>query len=167
MNVLPEQSGSLDYRPLQPADLPDLQQALPQLPGGLWSASSLQALLESSIRNPLLHCRVLRAGGKGKELLGFAEFQTVVDECQLINIAIVAEHQQSGLGSALLASVLQEAHARGCEVCVLEVRASNQPALALYRSSGFTECGVRKAYYAPLEGKGPREDALLLRCDLR
>jgi ribosomal-protein-alanine N-acetyltransferase len=159
-----EAESAFDYRPLQPGDLSLLQQALPPLLGGRWSLRALQLLLQDCANNPVHHCRVLSPAAGAA--CGFAEFLTVLDECQLLNFAIVAARQRLGLGRMLLDLVLQEAAERGCGYCVLELRASNQPALALYRAGGFRDCGLRKAYYPPLASVGEREDALLLRRDL-
>ena len=72
-------------------------------------------------------------------------------------------HQRQGLGGLLLAAALRAAVAAGAGRCLLEVRASNRAALALYRRQGFTEDGVRKNYYPAGAG---REDALLMSKEL-
>lgn len=170
--------AAMHYRPLQASDLAALQQALPALLGGLWSLSALQELLQASRQNTHHHCRVLSPAadsGENPAPGAFAEFLTVLDECQLLNLAVVPGQQRRGLGRSLLEQVLEEVSARGCSYCVLELRVSNTPALALYRGAGFVECGLRKAYYPPtypptyppLGAGGAREDALLLRRELR
>jgi ribosomal-protein-alanine N-acetyltransferase len=54
----------------------------------------------------------------------------------------------TGYGRALLDAVIGDATAAGARLLLLEVRAGNAPALALYRSAGFFEHGVRRAYYS-------------------
>ncbi|HHX82191.1 MAG TPA: ribosomal protein S18-alanine N-acetyltransferase [Pseudomonadaceae bacterium] len=161
--------AAMVYRPLQTVDLSVLQQALPVLLGGPWSLSALQDLLQASMQNSHHHCRVLSplpGPGESPAACGFAEFLTVLDECQLLNLAVLPAQQRQGLGRVLLAHVLQEATERECRYCVLELRVSNTAAQALYRSAGFVECGLRKAYYPPLGAGTEREDALLLRREL-
>lgn len=99
---------------------------------------------------------------QGKTLLGFSIVSVVVDESELINIAVHPQAQGKGIGSQLL----QHAIAQLPEVVrgmFLEVRQSNAPAIALYDRMGFIETGVRKNYYPASQG---REDALLMALEL-
>jgi ribosomal-protein-alanine N-acetyltransferase len=59
----------------------------------------------------------------------------------------------------MLRWVMSACRELGMQRMLLEVRASNLPALHLYRSEGFTEDGVRKGYYP---ASGGREDAILM-----
>lgn len=145
------------YRPLRVADFPALAQMLPPLLPGNWSAETLQALLISSH-----HCRVLCSADESDDaLLGFAEFTVVTDESEVLNLAIDSEVQGCGLGRALLRAVLVEARDQGCTRCFLEVRRSNDVAIALYTAEGFALEGVRKGYYPPRQPDVQAEDALL------
>ncbi len=83
-----------------------------------------------------------------------------VDELHLLNLTIAPAGQGSGLGSALLETVLAHARSRGLAQVWLEVRASNARARALYARRGFDEVGLRRGYYPGLRG---REDAVLMR----
>ncbi|MNR42405.1 ribosomal-protein-alanine N-acetyltransferase [compost metagenome] len=71
--------------------------------------------------------------------------------------------QRRGHARAVLQTALAEAQAAGATRCLLEVRAGNAAAIGLYRTLGFVDCGVRKAYYRHEHG---REDALLMECPL-
>jgi ribosomal protein S18 acetylase RimI-like enzyme len=57
--------------------------------------------------------------------------------------------QGRGLGRAVLEALLGEAVRRGCGQVLLEVRADNGPAMALYHSRGFEQIALRRGYYAP------------------
>ncbi len=96
------------------------------------------------------------------QLLGYYVHMAVVDESHLLTIAVHAQVQRQGLGRYLLTQMLQRARAMAMTSVLLEVRASNQRALALYAAFGFEQIGRRKGYYqlTPTE----REDALVLRC---
>lgn len=145
------------YRPLRVADFPALSRMLPPLLPGNWSPEALQALLISSH-----HCRVLCSTDEANAvLLGFAEFTVVMDESELLNLAVAADVQGCGLGRALLQAVLDEVRALDCVRCCLEVRRSNDVAMALYTDLGFELEGVRKAYYPPRPPDTQAEDALL------
>lgn len=69
-------------------------------------------------------------------------------ELEVYNIAVRQSRRRRGYGAALLGGVLEAAMRAGFTRAVLEVRASNTPALALYAGAGFLECGRRKGYYA-------------------
>lgn len=155
------EAGQWYCRALQASDIPVLQAELPALLGGSWSAAVLTALLEAGSSR----CCVLAAAGDSAPL-AFAEYQVVLDECELLNLAVLPHCQRRGLGRALLQQVLEMARAQGCSRCLLEFRRSNAAARALYEAAGFVQVGVRKAYYPALGGAGPREDALLYTCEL-
>ena len=76
----------------------------------------------------------------------------------MLNLAVDPGQRRSGIASTLLREGLKTLGERGAEEVFLEVRASNSPAIELYRASGFRPVGVRSDYY-----RNPREDALVLR----
>jgi ribosomal-protein-alanine N-acetyltransferase len=91
------------------------------------------------------------------QVLGFAAAQCVGEEAELQNLAVDPDRQHQGVGQGLLRGVHYRLGAAGTKRVYLEVRASNEPALALYQSSGYTVVGRRQDYYP-----APREDALVL-----
>ena len=95
-------------------------------------------------------------------LAGFAVASLNPPESELESIAVAEGFQRRGVGRWLWSALAAALAARGAREAVLEVRASNHRALALYRSLGFAETGRRPRYYAD-----PAEDAVLLRCSLR
>lgn len=93
-------------------------------------------------------------------LCGFSLYTQVLDDGEISNIAVDPGCQGRGFGRQLLRRTLAIMQAAGASRCLLEVRASNDVALALYESEGFTLDGRRKGYYST--GSGEREDALLM-----
>ncbi|WP_187276583.1 ribosomal protein S18-alanine N-acetyltransferase [Parahaliea maris] len=89
---------------------------------------------------------------------GFVVCQCVVGELSVHNVAVAPGAQRQGLASSLLRRAIAEA-GKEAQRCLLEVRASNAPALALYRRLGFGEDGRRPNYYPCAGG---REDAVLM-----
>ena len=63
-----------------------------------------------------------------------------------------------GIAEKLINSLVEELKKRGIHALLLEVRASNAPAIALYEKLGFQQVGLRKNYY-----RNPKEDARILR----
>lgn len=95
-------------------------------------------------------------------IVGYAMSRTVIDESELLNIAVTAERRGQGIGTELLNAVIERCRRAGAFDMWLEVRTSNTGARALYASHGFVAVGLRKRYY-----HSPREDAIVLRTDLR
>jgi ribosomal-protein-alanine acetyltransferase len=99
-------------------------------------------------------------------VLGFAEVRLVLDEAEVLALAIAPAWQGQGLGRLLLRQVLAKLRGQGCRRCLLEVRRSNLRAQQLYLQAGFVQDGLRKAYYAPRTPGALAEDALLYSCRL-
>jgi [ribosomal protein S18]-alanine N-acetyltransferase len=83
------------------------------------------------------------------------------DEAHLLDLAVDAAVRRGGVGRALLTHVVDAMREDGAAVVLLEVRASNAPAIGLYRSVGFSETSVRRAYYSD-----NGEDAIVMRLNL-
>ncbi|WP_458524888.1 GNAT family N-acetyltransferase [Onishia taeanensis] len=95
-------------------------------------------------------------------LLGFAVLACLPFDAELQAITVAPSARRRGVARALLEGLIATASGWGSERLLLEVRASNAPALALYRGLGFIEEGRRRGYYPATEGVSPREDALLM-----
>ncbi|MGR7922439.1 ribosomal protein S18-alanine N-acetyltransferase [Zobellella denitrificans] len=139
------------FRALTPADLDAmvaLEQAAHLAP---WSREQLADSLHGRYFSGALW--------QQEQLLGFFIADAVIDESTLMNICIAPLWQGQGLGRRLLEHWLEECRQRRLAMAWLEVRASNQTALALYRTAGFAKAGRRKDYYRAGEG---REDAIVM-----
>lgn len=100
---------------------------------------------------------------RDETILGYFLMSLAVGEAHILNICIAPEWQGHGLGRRLLRGLLQIARARGAQRVFLEVRPSNEAAIALYHSEGFNEIGRRPRYYPAFEG---REDAVVMAIEL-
>jgi [ribosomal protein S18]-alanine N-acetyltransferase len=101
-------------------------------------------------------CWVCRVGG---ELVGYFVLMLAVDDAHLLTISVAEKRQGMGLGARMLRHAMRVARQGGAKTLLLEVRPSNEKALALYENFGFQQIGRRRGYY-PAEGG--REDALVL-----
>lgn len=117
-----------------------------------WKASTFISLLE---RDPVEAWVVVEGHD---EILGYAVLWCIQEDGEIANIAIRKDRRGKGLGSALLARLLEVAQERGVCHVFLEVRPSNTAAGALYEAHGFEEIAVRSGYYDQ-----PKEDARVLR----
>ena len=100
---------------------------------------------------------VLVARGPDGTVVGMASGRRMVDELHVLRLAVDPAHRRRGVGAALLAGLLAAATDPPLRAVVLEVRADNTAARALYAAAGFVADGRRPRYYP--DG----EDALLLR----
>ena len=91
----------------------------------------------------------------GETVVGYVGSQTVLQEADMMNIAVADSHRRQGIARMLVEELVRQLDAYQL---TLEVRASNAGAIALYDSLGFTQVGLRKNYYHK-----PKEDALILR----
>ena len=82
----------------------------------------------------------------GAAAAGFAMARQVVDEVELLLLAVTPAQRRRGVGAALLRAVLADAAAGSAARVHLEVRAGND-AVALYARSGFAKAGERRGYY--------------------
>lgn len=89
-------------------------------------------------------------------VLGYAGLQVVLDEGYIDNIAVEPNARRHGVADELLDVFCRFGEAN-LAFLTLEVRASNAPAIALYRKHGFEEAGRRKNYYTK-----PTEDAIIM-----
>lgn len=91
---------------------------------------------------------------------GFILIRVVVDEAEILTLAVRPSSRRAGRGRRLVAAAVVRASALGAERMFLEVAEGNVAARALYARSGFVEMGRRRGYYSHADGR--REDALTL-----
>jgi ribosomal-protein-alanine N-acetyltransferase len=78
---------------------------------------------------------------------GYAAFRHAAGEAELLRLAVLPEERRRGIARALVAEGIERLLAAGVQVCFLEVRADNGPAIALYERLGFARIGRRRGYY--------------------
>ncbi len=107
------------------------------------------------LTNPLSYWLVAM---EGDCLAGYVGSQSVCSEADMMNIAVDPAFRRQGIARRLVEALTEGLKARDVHSLTLEVRASNEPAIALYGSLGFAQVGRRPNYY-----RNPKEDALILR----
>lgn len=116
-----------------------------------WSVSAF----EYELKNPL---SLWLVAADGETVAGYVGSQTVMDESDMMNIAVAPPYRRQGIAEQLIASMIEGLQQRQSHCLTLEVRVSNEPAISLYHKLGFLQVGRRPGYY-----RNPREDALILR----
>lgn len=142
---------------LKPLIVDDLAAAVEldrQCLGGLWTIDGYRRELDSP--NSELW-GIARSLQQPQSLIAMGCFWAILEEAHITLLAVVPDYRRQGLGSLLLSTLLERAKARGLERATLEVRKSNQAAIALYQKFGFKIAGTRKKYY-----QDNQEDALIL-----
>lgn len=108
-----------------------------------WPRSELAAELE----RPYSTLRVLRPG-TGLPVVAFLNHWRLGNELQIMNVATDPAYRRRGYGTALVLDAERAARAQSLVAVTLEVRASNQQAIALYERNGYRPIGVRQGYYS-------------------
>lgn len=141
------------YYKIVPMDRSHVPQ-IAALEASCFSTPWSEASLESALFDP--QASFLVAEAEDGFILGYAGLHVVLDEGYIDNIAVERDARRHGVASALLDVFCRfgEVH---LSFLTLEVRVSNEPAIALYRKFGFEEAGRRKDYY-----RDPKEDALIM-----
>ena len=118
-----------------------------------WSERSIASELSSRISLWLVAL-------DGDRVVGYVGSQSVLGEADMMNIAVHPDYRRQGIAEKLVLSLVDAQKEKGNYCLTLEVRASNEPAKALYGKLGFTQVGLRKNYY-----RKPKEDACILRLE--
>ena len=95
-------------------------------------------------------------------LVGFILSRLVLDEAEILSVAVASARRGRGLARQLLDTNLRRLAARGTRSVFLEVDEANMPARRLYRGAGFRDVGRRESYYSTAQDSA----ALILRRDL-
>ena len=141
-----------NLRPLRVNDIPQVMEIEERVFPLPWPAYAYEYELT---RNALSHCYALERAGE--QLVGYGCFWLIVDEAHISTLAVAERWRGQGLGELLVLAMIHEALGKKAAKVTLEVRPSNQSALALYAKFGLQVVGRRKRYY-----RDNQEDALIM-----
>jgi len=91
------------------------------------------------------------------KVVAFLIGRQVVDEAEILNLAVARPFRRQSEGGALLLAAVEQFRARGVRRVFLEVRESNAAGIAFYQKHGFSEAGRRAGYY-----RDPEESAIVM-----
>lgn len=117
--------------------------------GECWSEEDFASSLADPSRMFFVAC-------EGARFLGCGGLQKSFEQGDILTVGVDPDCRRGGVGSALLAAMLEAFRQEGGQTLFLEVRASNTPARRLYEKFGFSQIGVRRNYY-----QQPQEDGLV------
>lgn len=115
-----------------------------------WSENSL----EDELTNENAH---FLAAVVGEKVLGYIGIIEICGECDITNVAVHPDFRRLGIADTLLKRAESDAKQRNSVSITLEVRVSNEAAIALYNTNGYISQGIRKGFYDK-----PKEDALIM-----
>ena len=141
--------------------LPDILQIEQACFSAPWTRKMLEAELSGNHFAHFLLAKQVPPSEVGSvSIVGYLCFWVVFEEVRLMNLAVIESMRHKGIAKALVMQALEVGLAQAAMCAVLEVRASNHAAHALYRSLGFRDVTTRPTYYT-----NPIEDALLMELD--
>ncbi len=109
---------------------------------GLWTKSQW----EKELADPKRICTGV-IDVETKKLLGFCSAWLVIDELQITSLAVDPTHQRKGLGRLLFSELIKRSYSLKVNLIHLEVKKTNEPAKAFYKSMGFKVVGNRSNFY--------------------
>jgi ribosomal-protein-alanine N-acetyltransferase len=160
LDVLATHSSNI--REASPADLPQIMKLEQESETAAhWAEADYSRIFADIDRGDHLLKNVVlvaEANDRAQSLIGFIVARAIGRDWEIENIVVSASAKREGNGSRLLRALIERARRELAENVLLEVRESNQAAIALYEKGGFKQDGRRRNYYS-----NPEEDALLLR----
>ena len=138
----------LNMRPEHIAQVAELEKLCFSAP---WSENAVRG----ELTNPL---SLWIVAVDGDTVAGYIGSQSVMGEADMMNVAVSPSYRRQGIAEKLVVSLVEKLAEQNVLSLTLEVRASNEPAIALYEKLSFLQVGRRPNYYTK-----PKEDALILR----
>ncbi len=128
-------------------------------PEGPWTEKTLAEMLIQDSMHILIVYKPEDKADNNK-IIGYCLYQVVFEQAEILRIGTHPDYQRQGIASQLFATLNNELINNKVESLLLEVRADNAPALALYEQQAFAVIHTRKNYYQlPHQ---PSVDALIL-----
>ena len=118
-----------------------------------------EAQLQAEIERARAHLLVART--EANQLVGYVLYWHVADEMEIHDVVVHPAHRRKGIARALFKEIFSMAKTTRCNHIHLDVRETNETAVALYRGLGFVSVGTRANYY-----RKNNENAVLMRLDL-
>ena len=109
-----------------------------------WTYKTLVEMLEQDSVSMLL---VYAAEGRADKVIGYCLYQVLFEQAEILRIGTHPDYQRQGIASQIFAQLNEELISNQVESLLLEVRADNAPAIALYEQQAFAVIHKRKGYY--------------------
>ncbi|MCD8130010.1 MAG: ribosomal protein S18-alanine N-acetyltransferase [Lachnospiraceae bacterium] len=140
----------LDIRPMAMEDVPAVAAIEAASFSEPWSEKAFSEMIE---REDTLYLTAV----SDEKVVGICGLLIGPYEAEVFNVAVAPQMRGQGIAGEMFAELLRRGRERGVENFTLEVRASNQAAIHLYKKNGFVTEGARPCFYS-----NPEEDALIM-----
>jgi ribosomal-protein-alanine N-acetyltransferase len=158
---LTQADGSPDDLVIEPMRRRHLRGVMP-LEAAAYPTSWSRSVFESELDQVRSGSRHYVVGRSARRVVGYAGLWFVEDpdgdQAHVTNVVVDAGRRREGVATRLLVALAESAIERECVAWTLEVRASSEGAIELYRRFGFAPAGIRKRYYENTE------DAIVMWC---
>ncbi len=124
-----------------------MKAAFPERFGEAWTRSQCAGIL------PMAGVKLVLAEDGDGRVAGFSLYRTVLDDAELLLLAVDPASQGTGIGRQLLSHFIKDSKENGASRIHLEVRDGN-PAIRVYRAAGFEQANRRRDYYRGRDGVG-------------
>lgn len=152
------QVDRVQWRPMRLTDVAYVAALEAQIHAAPWTAGNFRDALAAGY--------AVQVAERTGRIVAFGVMMLAPGEAQVLNVSVVPDARREGFGRELLMRFLDDAARMGALQVFLEVRESNGPAIALYAGAGFAAI-ARRANYYPAGPDGTREDALVMRREVR
>ena len=140
------ESDQVLYRPLDAAHVADVAKLEAQvMEGAPWTEKTISD--ELSAAGYLWWAAFSRDEEGSAKLVAYVGGLVAGDVLEVLRVGTDSEWRRRGIARELIAHLASDARDLGAKSCMLEVRADNKPAQALYESIGLERVGVRAKYY--------------------
>ena len=156
IEALPTNAVELKYVIQTVADIETMVQ-----PDDAWNQKTLTELLEQdSICLLIAYDQIEEEGTSYREIVGYCLYQTTFEQAEVLRIGTDPKYQRQGIASQVLNKLHELLQLNQVESLLLEVRADNAAAIALYEQQSFNIIHRRRNYYK-VQHK-PAVDALIM-----
>lgn len=145
--------GSIEELPINAIELEHALQAIAAIesmvqPYDAWTYQTLvEVLKQDSFSMLVVYEENNKKGGADNNVIGYCLYQVVFEQAEILRIGTHPDCQRQGIASQLFVRLNKELTSNQVESLMLEVRADNIPAIALYEQQGFAVIHQRKGYY--------------------
>ncbi|PJX26762.1 ribosomal-protein-alanine N-acetyltransferase [Psychrobacter sp. L7] len=130
-----------------------------------WSYQAMIDLFEQDSVHLLIAYESAESAESAAVVQGYCLYQSVFEQAEILRIGTHPDYQRRGIASQIFAQLHLVLRDKQVDSLLLEVRADNAPAIALYKQQGFEVIHQRKNYYQLAQK--PAVDALIMQLTYR
>lgn len=158
-SIPPRKQPNFPGYSLRPASEDDVAEVL-RIERSAHAAPWTEENVRTELAKPYATFLVMTDDETDEQVAGYIVSWVMFDEGHILNVAVDPEFRGKGMAKQMVRRVVGECHKKGIRKILLDVRKSNEPAIALYQGLGFVVTHVRKGFYS--DGEDAYQMALYL-----